>query len=109
MRIQSLSCFRLFSVFALGYLMRPVGGALIAHIGDRFERRGVLSFSGRAGRCVLPHQVGSAVAVEIAASDHIPSLGSWRAEHAADPTSGRHQPFGRRASGATRCLWCRRG
>jgi nitrate/nitrite transporter NarK len=24
---------------ALGYLMRPVGGALIGHIGDRFGRR----------------------------------------------------------------------
>jgi MHS family proline/betaine transporter-like MFS transporter len=28
-----------FGVFALGYLMRPLGGALIGHIGDRFGRR----------------------------------------------------------------------
>jgi hypothetical protein len=34
-----------FGVFALGYLMRPVGGALIGHIGDRFGRRGALTFS----------------------------------------------------------------
>src|SRR5262245_11521895 len=34
-----------FGVFALGYLMRPVGGALVGHIGDRFGRRGALIFS----------------------------------------------------------------
>lgn len=34
-----------FGVFALGYLMRPVGGALIGHIGDRFGRRVALTFS----------------------------------------------------------------
>jgi MHS family proline/betaine transporter-like MFS transporter len=45
MRIRSPSCYRLFGVFALGYLMRPVGGALVGHIGDRFGRRGALAFS----------------------------------------------------------------
>src|SRR3954465_14193191 len=34
-----------FGVFALGYLMRPVGGARIGHIGDRFGRRAALTFS----------------------------------------------------------------
>jgi MFS transporter, MHS family, proline/betaine transporter len=34
-----------FGVFALGYVMRPVGGALIGHIGDRFGRRAALTFS----------------------------------------------------------------
>src|SRR5262249_5040334 len=34
-----------FGVFALGYLMRPVGGAVIGHIGDRFGRRAALTFS----------------------------------------------------------------
>src|SRR5262249_33550753 len=34
-----------FGVFAVGYLMRPVGGALVGHIGDRFGRRAALSFS----------------------------------------------------------------
>ena len=34
-----------FGVFALGYLMRPVGGALIGHIGDRFGRRAALTVS----------------------------------------------------------------
>jgi MHS family proline/betaine transporter-like MFS transporter len=34
-----------FGVFAIGYLMRPVGGALIGHIGDRFGRRIALTFS----------------------------------------------------------------
>ena len=29
-----------FGVFAVGYLMRPVGGALIGHIGDRLVERG---------------------------------------------------------------------
>jgi MHS family proline/betaine transporter-like MFS transporter len=28
-----------FGVFAIGYLMRPLGGALGGHIGDRFGRR----------------------------------------------------------------------
>jgi MFS transporter, MHS family, proline/betaine transporter len=34
-----------FGVFALGYLMRPIGGALIGHIGDQFGRRAALIFS----------------------------------------------------------------
>src|SRR4051812_617248 len=34
-----------FGVFALGYLMRPVGGALIGHIGDRLGRRAALTLS----------------------------------------------------------------
>jgi len=34
-----------FGVFALGYLMRPVGGALTGHIGDRFGRRAALTYS----------------------------------------------------------------
>src|SRR6185312_11628017 len=34
-----------FGVFALGYFMRPVGGALVGHIGDRFGRRSALTFS----------------------------------------------------------------
>jgi MHS family proline/betaine transporter-like MFS transporter len=34
-----------FGVFALGYLMRPVGGVLIGHIGDRFGRRAALTLS----------------------------------------------------------------
>ena len=32
-------------MFALGYLMRPVGGVVIGHIGDRFGRRAALTFS----------------------------------------------------------------
>ena len=34
-----------FGVFAVGYLMRPFGGALVGHIGDRFGRRAALTFS----------------------------------------------------------------
>jgi MFS transporter, MHS family, proline/betaine transporter len=34
-----------FGVFAVGYVMRPIGGALIGHIGDRFGRRAALTFS----------------------------------------------------------------
>jgi MFS transporter, MHS family, proline/betaine transporter len=44
MRMRSLS-FSAFGVFALGYLMRPVGGALVGHIGDKFGRRAALTFS----------------------------------------------------------------
>src|SRR5437870_1256593 len=34
-----------FGVFAVGYMMRPVGGALIGHIGNRWGRRAALTFS----------------------------------------------------------------
>jgi MHS family proline/betaine transporter-like MFS transporter len=34
-----------FGIFAVGYLMRPVGGALVGHIGDRFGRRAALTWS----------------------------------------------------------------
>ena len=34
-----------FSVFAVGYLMRPLGGIVVGHIGDRFGRRAALTFS----------------------------------------------------------------
>src|ERR1700720_4678673 len=34
-----------FGIFAVGYLMRPLGGALVGHIGDVFGRRAALTFS----------------------------------------------------------------
>jgi len=34
-----------FGVFAVGYLMRPIGGVIGGHIGDRFGRRAALTFS----------------------------------------------------------------
>lgn len=34
-----------FGIFAVGFLMRPVGGALVGHIGDKFGRRAALTFS----------------------------------------------------------------
>jgi MHS family proline/betaine transporter-like MFS transporter len=34
-----------FGIFAVGYLMRPLGGALVGHIGDRHGRRAALTFS----------------------------------------------------------------
>jgi MHS family proline/betaine transporter-like MFS transporter len=34
-----------FGVLAIGYLVRPIGGALIGHIGDRFGRRAALTYS----------------------------------------------------------------
>ena len=42
-----------FGIFAVGYLMRPLGGALIGHIGDKFGRRTALTFSAscRATTC----------------------------------------------------------
>jgi MFS transporter, MHS family, proline/betaine transporter len=34
-----------FGIFAVGFLMRPVGGAVIGYIGDRLGRRAALTFS----------------------------------------------------------------
>jgi MHS family proline/betaine transporter-like MFS transporter len=34
-----------FGIFAIGFLMRPIGGAIIGHIGDRLGRRAALTFS----------------------------------------------------------------
>ena len=34
-----------FGIFAVGYLMRPLGGALVGHIGDKLGRRAALTFS----------------------------------------------------------------
>ncbi|MBL0901486.1 MAG: MFS transporter, partial [Reyranella sp.] len=34
-----------FGIFALGYLMRPLGGIVVGHVGDRFGRRAALTFS----------------------------------------------------------------
>src|SRR5438105_13628561 len=34
-----------FAVFAIGYLMRPIGGVIVGRIGDRFGRRAALTFS----------------------------------------------------------------
>ncbi len=34
-----------FGIFAVGFLMRPVGGALVGYIGDKLGRRAALSFS----------------------------------------------------------------
>jgi MHS family proline/betaine transporter-like MFS transporter len=37
-----------FGVFAAGYLMRPLGGIIFGHIGDRYGRKPVLIFSALA-------------------------------------------------------------
>jgi MHS family proline/betaine transporter-like MFS transporter len=34
-----------FGIFAVGFLMRPIGGALVGYIGDRLGRRAALTFS----------------------------------------------------------------
>jgi len=34
-----------FGIFAVGFLMRPLGGAVVGHIGDRFGRQTALTFS----------------------------------------------------------------
>ena len=34
-----------FGIFAVGFLMRPIGGALVGHIGDKYGRRTALTFS----------------------------------------------------------------
>ena len=34
-----------FGVFALGYLMRPIGGVIVGHLGDRYGRRTALTVS----------------------------------------------------------------
>ena len=34
-----------FGIFALGYLMRPIGGVVVGHVGDRYGRRAALTFS----------------------------------------------------------------
>jgi len=34
-----------FGVFAVGFLVRPIGGVLVGHIGDRYGRRAALVFS----------------------------------------------------------------
>jgi len=34
-----------FGIFAVGYLMRPVGGVIVGHIGDTLGRRAALTFS----------------------------------------------------------------
>ncbi|HEV7543165.1 MAG TPA: hypothetical protein VGO42_01365 [Reyranella sp.] len=40
-----------FGVFAAGYLMRPLGGIVVGHIGDRYGRTVALSFSAWRWRC----------------------------------------------------------
>src|SRR5215218_6736803 len=34
-----------FGIFAVGLLMRPVGGALVGYVGDKYGRRVALTFS----------------------------------------------------------------
>ena len=34
-----------FGIFAIGYLMRPLGGVVIGYIGDRYGRRAALTLS----------------------------------------------------------------
>ena len=44
-RIKVAQVLAAFGIFAVGFLMRPVGGALIGYIGDRLGRRAALTFS----------------------------------------------------------------
>ncbi len=34
-----------FGIFAAGYLVRPIGGIVLAHFGDKFGRKRVFAFS----------------------------------------------------------------
>ena len=60
-----------FGVFAAGYLMRPLGGIIFGHIGDRYGRKPVLVFSTLAmavptfaiGLLPTDAQIGTAAAV----------------------------------------------
>ena len=40
-----LSLFKAFGVFALGIMVRPLGGLLFGHIGDKFGRKNALFLS----------------------------------------------------------------
>ena len=46
-----------FGIFAVGYLMRPVGGAVVGHICDKLGRRTALTFSVMA--MAIPASLGS--------------------------------------------------
>lgn len=41
-----------FGIFAVGFFMRPIGGALVGHIGDKYGRRVALTFS--VGAMAIP-------------------------------------------------------
>jgi MHS family proline/betaine transporter-like MFS transporter len=40
-----------FGIFAVGFIMRPIGGALIGHVGDRIGRRAALTSRWRRWPC----------------------------------------------------------
>ncbi|MCF8127021.1 MAG: MFS transporter, partial [Deltaproteobacteria bacterium] len=42
---KTISLIKAFGVFATGYLMRPIGGAVFGHIGDRLGRKKALQIS----------------------------------------------------------------
>src|SRR6478609_7447006 len=69
-----------FGVFAIGYLMRPLGGALVGHIGDRFGRRAALTFS-VVGMAIPTFLIGllpgyAAIGVAAAGRAHLPAHGA---------------------------------
>src|SRR5262247_2262339 len=47
-----------FGVFAIGYLMRPIGGAVFGHIGERLGRRTALTISIAATRLWFARPIG---------------------------------------------------
>jgi len=42
-----------FGIFAIGFVVRPIGGALMGHIGDRFGRRARSPYRWRRWPCRL--------------------------------------------------------
>ena len=91
-----------FGIFAVGFLMRPVGGALIGHIGDRFGRRAALTFSVAAMAIptflvgVLPgyEVLGVAAPILLTAAAHDPGPVGRRRIHHLDRLHGRARAAG---------------
>jgi MHS family proline/betaine transporter-like MFS transporter len=101
-----------FGIFAVGFLLRPIGGALVGYIGDRWGRRTALTFSVAAMAIptflvgVLPgyHSLGIAAPVLLTLLRMIQGLSVGGEYTTSIVFMVEHAPPGRRGTiGATAC------